>query len=165
MDWFDFMGWSDRDKMDTRVDPTRSTDTHQPTDAPPRPPQYDPAELVGILSRYAMRDLVRETGVPRQTLYDIINGASPTRATYERLQPGLAVCRRERVFPRDSPLGGHFEAETQAAGAILPAHSAINEVSQLLSDRLLARLKQARREIPAYMRAQPLGRPRRTSTH
>lgn len=117
MDWFDFMDWTDRNKPDARVDPARATDTRQPADAP----QYDPAEvgrsLSDTLSRYAMRDLVRETGVPRQTLYDIINGARPTRETYERMQPGLA------------------------------------------------RLKQARRDIPAYLRAQPLGRPRRTSTH
>ncbi len=117
MDWFDFMGWTDRDKLDARVDPTRTTDTRQPADASADAPQYDPAELVRILSRYAMRDLVRETGVPRQTLYDIINGAIPPRATYERMQPGLE------------------------------------------------RLQQARRGIPAYMRAQPLGRPRRASTH
>jgi len=34
-------------------------------------------------------------------------------------------------------LGGRFEAETQAAGAVLPSHSTINEVGHLLSDRLL----------------------------
>ncbi len=50
----------------------------------------------------------------------------------------LAVCRRERVFARDSALGGRFEAKSRAADAILPSHSTINEVGKLLSDRLLA---------------------------
>jgi len=32
----------------------------------------------------------------------------------------LAVCRRERVLPRDSPLGSRFEAKRRASDGPLP---------------------------------------------
>jgi len=66
-------------------------------------------------------------------LRDMDNG----RSLRDVADDELAVCRRERVFPRDSVLGGHFEAKTRVAGAFLPSHSTINEVDKLLSDRLL----------------------------
>lgn len=56
--------------------------------------QYSTAGLSDTLRHYAMRDLVRETGVPRQTLYDIINGASPTHTLCEKIQVGLARLTR-----------------------------------------------------------------------
>jgi len=73
------------------------------------------------------------TGYDVLWLDDFMTG---TFSTAGWLEP-LAVCRRERVFARDSALGGRFEAETRTADAILPFHSTINEVVKLLSDRLL----------------------------
>ncbi len=56
--------------------------------------QYSTAGLSDTLRRYAMRDLVREIGVPHRTLYDIINGASPTHTICEKIHVGLARLKR-----------------------------------------------------------------------
>lgn len=78
--------------------------------------QYSTAGLSDTLRRYAMRDLVRETGVPRQTLYDLINGASPTHTLCEKIQGGLA--RLTRPDGRDRA-GAGAGAERQKGRTIM----------------------------------------------
>ncbi len=49
----------------------------------------------------------------------------------------LAVCRRERVLPRNGELGGHYRAKRGATDMLLPSRMATNEPDYPLSDRLL----------------------------
>jgi len=49
----------------------------------------------------------------------------------------LAVCRRERVLPRNGELGGHYRAKRGATDMLLPSRMAKNEPDYPLSDRLL----------------------------
>ncbi len=57
--------------------------------------------------------------------------------TLHEIGERLAACRREHVLPRDSALGGHFEAEKGASDVLLLSHNAKKERDRLLSDRLL----------------------------
>ena len=54
----------------------------------------------------------------------------------ERIK-ALAVCRRERVLPRNGELGGHYRAKRGATDRLLPSRMAKNEPDYPLSDRLL----------------------------
>ena len=76
--------------------------------------QYSTAGLSDTLRRYAMRDLVREIGVPHRTLYDIINGARPTHTICGKIQEGLARLKQAGADPP------HAAAAPAAAPATRP---------------------------------------------
>jgi len=73
-------------------------------------------------------------------LFAPMEHARPSPRCYVVVHPhvrSLAVCRRERVLPRNGELGGHYRAKRGATDMLLPSRMAKNEPDYPLSDRLL----------------------------
>jgi len=100
----------------------------------------EPSDIDAVSTLYGVADRFHVEGLP--PVYLRPPAPARSRATLESLLADeeaalLAVCRRERVVPRDSAFGGRFEAKTRAPSALLPSHITINEVGSFLSDKLL----------------------------
>ncbi len=76
--------------------------------------------LKGSARRVFMARAVRDLGEDGQRLAERELGWS--RVLVRKGRRELAVCRRERILPTDSALGGCFEVKTRASGVLLPSY-------------------------------------------
>ncbi len=91
---------------------------------------YGSIDVSGWLSDTPVPDLVKKTGIPRRTLYDLRNGATPTPATLKKLQRGMSKqpvkrFNKEEVAARSRARGEGVQGETEPSPANDPSRRTV----------------------------------------